>query len=284
MSWMYAPLYRAMDSYHRITGDEDAHDWVIAIGQAFAHVLYQEKHGNFQYQRLLADFPVKGFAWDHTSWIMPEGARWAEGVKMSGYMARHWPDACARAYSLCGERLLKQRAYDYWFAGSHRGYHAQKMHNLGGVGMWVNYYRPNHDVVGFSGRAFYEHAHPRKDTEPPAPITDLHVMVDADKATVRFTAPADGGGGKAARYQVKCSDKPIVSYQDFLQAWAANEDGKVTNWWMAANLKAEPTPKAPGEKESFVVSGVPEGAGHFAVRSFDDSSNRSSMSNVARVR
>jgi len=51
---------------------------------------------------------------------------------------------------------------------------------------------------------------------------------------------------------------------------------------MAANLGGEPKPKAPGAKESFTVSGVPAGAKHFAVRSFDDSRNRSALSNVAR--
>ena len=35
---------------------------------------------------------------------------------------------------LTGEPFLKQRAYDYWFGGSNRGYNATKMHDLGGVG------------------------------------------------------------------------------------------------------------------------------------------------------
>ena len=37
-------------------------------------------------------------------------------------------------------------------------------------------------------------------------------------------------------------------------------------------------------KESFVLDGVPEGAFWFAVRSYDDSGNRSRLSNAARVR
>jgi len=47
------------------------------------------------------------------------------------------------------------------------------------------------------------------------------------------------------------------------------------------NLKEEPPPKKAGAKENFVVTGVPEGAKYFAVRSFDDSNNRSAISNVA---
>lgn len=82
---------------------------------------------------------------------------------------------------------------------------------------------------------------------------------------------------------MKCSDKPIVSYEQFLTHYAQFTDGTVTNWWMASNLKGEPAPKA-GGRESFVVTGVPEGAKYFAVRSYDDASNRSAMSNVAEVK
>jgi len=50
-----------------------------------------------------------------------------------------------------------------------------------------------------------------------------------------------------------------------------------------SNCTGEPRPKAPGSKEDFVVAGVPDAAGRplfFAVRTFDDSGNRSAMSNV----
>jgi hypothetical protein len=53
---------------------------------------------------------------------------------------------------------------------------------------------------------------------------------------------------------------------------------------MAVNLDGEPTPKKPGTKESFTVTGLDEEVApkYFAVRSFDDSHNRSMPSNVAR--
>jgi len=280
-TWMFPPLSRAMGTYYRLTGNEDALDWVIAYGQAVARVLWQPKHGNLFYGRMLADFPLKGIVKDYGSWLLPEGARNGEGVAISGYLGRFHPDVPARAYSLCGEPMLKRRAYDYWYYGSHRGYNAKKMHNVGGVGRWVNTYSTHDENVCFTGRTFYIWAHPRKDTQPPAAVKDLAVVVNADKATVMFTAPADRGAGKVVRYQVKCSDKPIVDYETFLQKYAANEDASVTNWWMAVNLKEEPPPKKAGAKENFVVTGVPEGAKYFAVRSFDDSNNRSAISNVA---
>jgi len=297
-TWMFPPLSRAMEVYYRLTkvsernrgdflgyfGSDEALDWLIAYGQATAHVLFQPRHGNLSYGRMLVDFPLKGVAKDWASWVLPDDAKNGEGVPINGYLAQFYPDVPARAYAFCGDPFLKQRAYDFWYYGSHRGYNAPKMHNLGGVGRWVNCYSTHDESVCFTGRTFYEWAHPRKDGKPPKAVTDLRVTVEGDKATVAFTAPADEGGGRVARYQLKCSDRPIVSYEAFLKAWAANEDAKVCNWWMAANLAGEPEPKAPGTAESFTVSGIPPGAKHFALCSFDDSSNRSALSNVVTAK
>ena len=70
----------------------------------------------------------------------------------------------------------------------------------------------------------------------------------------------------------------------FLEKYAANEGASVTNWCMAMNLNEEPPPKEAGTKESFVVAGVSADAKYFAVRSFDDSNNRSAISNLAGVK
>ncbi len=270
----------AMEAYYRLTDNEDAMDWVIAYGQSVCHVLWQSKHGQ-QHKWMLADFPLRGVVKDVASWELPEDSKTGGGYEISGYLARFLPDVAARAYSLCGEPMLKQRAYDYWYYGSHRGYWATEMHNLGGVGMWVNYYQVNNEQVCFTGRNFYEWAHPRADSKPPRTVTDLKVKLEGDGAQVSFTAPADEGGREVARYQVKCADKPIVEYREFLEAYAANKDGGVRNWWMATNVKGEPTPQRPGRVETFTVTGIPAGVRYFAVRSFDDSNNRSAQSNVA---
>jgi hypothetical protein len=280
-TWMFPPMSRAMEVYCRLTGSEDARDWLIAYGQAAARVLYQPKHGNLSYGRMLVDFPVKGVAKDWASWVLPADAKNGEGVRINGYLAQFHPDVPARGYALCGEPFLKQRAYDFWYYGSHRGYNAPRMHNLGGVGKWVNCYSTHDESVCFTGRAFYEWAHPRKDSRPPKAVTDLKVTREGDRATVAFTAPADDGGGRVARYQLKCSDRPIVGYEQFLKAWADSNDAGVCNWWMATNLAGEPTPKPAGAAESFALSGIPRGATCFALRCFDDSSNRSAMSNLA---
>ncbi len=280
-TWMFTYLSPAMECYYRQVPNDDVHDWIVAYGQAVAHVLYQKKHQNLAYGKFLVDFPVKGFAWDWASWRLPDDSKYGEGVTINGYLARFHPDICARAYSLTGELFLKKRAYDFWNGGSHRGFNRTRHHAIGAVGLWVNCNGVHDEFVCLTGRTFYEWAHPRKDTQPPAAITGLKVAVNGDRATVSFTAPADAGG-KVARYQVKCSGKPIVAYADFLKLFAANKDAEYTNWWMAANMQGEPQPRAARTRETFVVTGVPAGAKYFAVRSYDDSNNRSTLSNVAQ--
>ena len=73
----------------------------------------------------------------------------------------------------------------------------------------------------------------------------------------------------------------VLSYEQLLKHYADFTDGTVTNWWMAENLKGEPAPSKAGTRESFVVTDLPADAKYFAARSFDDSSNRSAISNVA---
>jgi len=113
-------------------------------------------------------------------------------------------------------------------------------------------------------------------------VTDLKVrLLTGGKAEVSFTAPIDAGGGKVARYQVKASSLPIVPYGQFD---CARDFGRKRNWWKATNLKGENKPAAPGRTERFIVTGLPHaGTLHFAVRSFDNSRNRSPISNRATV-
>jgi PcRGLX-like protein central beta sandwich domain len=282
-SFMLPSLAGGIEAYYRATGDEDAHDWVIAFGKGLACVLYQKAH-NLQHKNLLTDFPKKGIVKDWASWNLPEDSVNANGLKMSGYLSRFYPDVCARAYALCGEEFLKQRSYDYWNHGSHRGYNQKASKGFGSVASWVNVYGVHSETVCFTGRTFYEWAHPRKDAKPPVAVKDLKVSLQGGKALISFTAPADQGGGKVLRYQVKCSDKPIISYEDYLQLFnqAKDEEKAKCNWWMASNLQGEPSPKTPGSNESFTVSGVPAGIKYFAVRAFDDSVNRSALSNMGQ--
>ncbi|MGQ9660842.1 MAG: hypothetical protein ACUVWX_00710, partial [Kiritimatiellia bacterium] len=239
-TWMFPPLSRAMELYYRITGNEDALDWLIAYGKAVAHVLYQEKHGTFNYGHFLVDFPTKGFAWDRTSWDMPDGLEHTKGATLpglSGYQVMFYPDVVARAYELCGDAFLKQRAFDIWCAGTHPGILDRSTINR--VGKWVNVYSTHDESVSFSSKTFYIWAHPKKDEKPPEPVSDLKVRLVGQKAIVTFTAPADKGGGSVVRYQVKCASKPIVDYETYLEKFAAHAEHEVVNWWLATNLGGE---------------------------------------------
>ena len=78
------------------------------------------------------------------------------------------------------------------------------------------------------------------------------------------------------------STLPIVAYADFDYA---RDFGHKRNWWRAINVVGEPVPATPGSVEKFVVSGMPPGQTlYVAVRSYDDSSNRSAMSNVVKIK
>ena len=281
-SWQYPPLSRAMEAYYRLTGDEDALDYLIAYGQATAYLLYQPAH-HCLHPRFMLDFPVKGVTKDYASWTADKPL--AEGIQMSGYLARFHPDLSARAYQYTGEDHLRDKAKWIWMGGSHRRYQATEHTDMSRIGRWSNIYGPHADEVGFIGKTFYLWSHEREDKEPPEPITDLTVKLDGQTAVIRFTEPHDRGGGEVARYQVKYSDKPLVSYQDFLEAWANNTDSEVTNWWMGVNLDGEPKPGNTGEPITFTVTGIQEFGSeprYFAVRSFDNFNNRSMLSNVAQ--
>ncbi len=284
-SFMLPPIAGGVHAYYRATGDEDAQDWVIAFGKALKHVLQQD-HGQ-QHGSMLVDFPKKGIVKDRASWELPPDSVNGEGVKISGYLARFYPDVPARAYELCGDPVLKEAAYEYWNHGSHRGYWAKKTKGLGErVGRWVNITGPHNETVCFTGHTFWIHAHPGQDTAPPASVKDLKVVRSGNKIMVSFTAPSDRGAGRVARYQIKYAERPIVSYEKYLELYnnGRDEEKNTCNWWMAGNMDGESTPGKAGKQEAFTIVDVPENAKHFALCSFDDSHNRSDLSNAVAVK
>lgn len=280
----YPWLSPGLELYYRLTGNENALDFVIAYGRAVGQVMWQD-HGQQKYKAFLVDFPVRGVAKDKASWILPSDADNGEGISISGYLARWNTDPVARGYYWTGLDILRERSYQFWNHGSHRRYRRKKTEaSLGKkVSKWANYRGPHSESATKTARLFYVHGRPRKDSSAPAPITDLRVQKKGDKAAIAFTAPEEQNGGRVLRYQVKCAAKPIQGYEAFLESYNNWEDDKVVNWWMAANLEGEPDPAKPGSKETFVVTGVPEDATHFAVRSFDKALNRSKISNIATV-
>lgn len=275
-TWMHVYIQNGAEIYARTFGDEDMQDFAIGFAQFSARYMLSRKcHQTWYY----AFFDVGEFGKVYDPWAFEHtGTRDGEGCVHSGYYTRHYVDACTKGYSLTGEPALLAAAREFWHYGSKRRYQTKKL-NAGrdAVGMFAGHRPPKDDTVLAASRLFYEASHPRRDAQPPAAVTNLRVrLLAGGKAEVSFTAPGDAGGGKVVRYQVKAAAMPIVPYEQFDYA---RDFGRKRNWWRAANLTGEPKPAAPGRPERFVVTQLPEGKMlHFAVRSFDDSSNRSPMS------
>ncbi len=282
-TWQHAYVQAAADRYARLFGDEDLADFSEAFGRFAAKHLLSEKCRQTHYYAYM-DVPRKGEAWDPWRFEAAHAATTdGAGCVHSGWYTRFFPDAIATAYSLSGGPPLLERARDFWHYGSKREYQS-KEYSAGpdAVGAFATHVPPKDDSVLSTSRLFYEWAHPRKDAQPPKTVRDLAVSdVGEGKATVRFTAPADAGGGNVSRYQVKCAELPIVAYDDYD---FARDDGAKRSWWRAANVQGEPTPKGPGEREAFVVTGVPDAKVlHVVVAAYDDSGNRGGLSNGVRV-
>jgi hypothetical protein len=121
---------------------------------------------------------------------------------------------------------------------------------------------------------------PRSDTIPPAAVRDLAVKPLEDGAVeVSFTAPGDDGtNGSAAEYQVKWSMMPLVE----VVKWPQQQDTHRAFWW-GQNVPDEPGAVPAGQKVCLRLEGLPAGRLYFAVKSYDDESNISDLSNVAEV-
>ncbi len=280
-TWQHIYIQNGADLYARYFDDEDMRDFVIAFAKFTERYMLSPKcHQTWYYTYF--DVPDLGMVYDPWAFEHTDTED-GEGCVHSGWYTRFYPDACAKGYSLTGELSLLERAREFWYYGSKREYRTKAM--SGGpneVNRFAGHTPPKGDTVLEVSRLFYHVARAREDRQPPAAITDVRARLLGDgKAEVTFTTPADAGGGRVARYQVKAATLPIVPYEqwDF-----ARDDGSKRNWWRAINLKDESSPGKPGAKERIVVTGIPDGERvYIALRTFDDSSNRSDISNVVVV-
>lgn len=108
------------------------------------------------------------------------------------------------------------------------------------------------------------------DVTPPATVNNLAVTAAYDvSAALSWTAPGDNGTyAGAAAYDIRYSTSPITE----------------ANWNAAAQCAGEPAPKAPGQPEAFLVSGLsPNTAYYFALKAGDEVPNWSGLSNVVQA-
>ncbi|MHC4715781.1 MAG: exo-rhamnogalacturonan lyase family protein [Planctomycetota bacterium] len=122
----------------------------------------------------------------------------------------------------------------------------------------------------------YLWAKPRPDRPAPSAVRDLAaVALGNGSVKVSWTAPGDDGKhGRAAVYQLKWSDRPIVE---------VSRGRDQVNFWAAENVTGEPAPAAAGAAQQMTVQGLRPGRCHFAVKARDEQNNQSPVSNVCSV-
>ena len=121
----------------------------------------------------------------------------------------------------------------------------------------------------------YRWMKPRPDKEPPASVKDLKAVAQNGNISLTWTAPGDDGRkGRAAVYQVKWSDLPVVEIA---------KDKEHCSFWAAENVPGEPQPAAAGRKEHFEVDGLRPGVYFVVLKTRDELNNESPLGNVVRV-
>lgn len=119
------------------------------------------------------------------------------------------------------------------------------------------------DIESFTA----EYVAPSSDTDPPATISLSTGTTTSSSVVLNWTSPTDNGAsGKAASYDIR-----------YL---AGTTQITASNWASATQVSSEPTPKTAGQSESFTVSGLNASTQYyFAIKSTDDASNTSAISN-----
>ena len=255
-----------------------------AIAQAYfgAKYMFHPVQKAIRY-KLTVDFPIPDYiaVWSGGEWdtYMPKG--------MNSSYTKWWPNVFAVGYRLTGEKMFKDTCMDVVWWGLNRTYTNAPHYPEGEA---PKYSRVINNTKGDwmtpTCLAFGIVAFPKKEEVAPPAVTDLAVEAKGDgKVVLTWTAPGDEGGGTPMRYQVKWAEKPLVGYiqtSDEYRAHFKNGALDVTYWTFATNVAGEPAPQKKGAKETMTLS-VPAGKTlYFGVRMFDDSHNRSPMSNVAR--
>lgn len=126
---------------------------------------------------------------------------------------------------------------------------------------------PPVDILGTATGATYS---VQNDTTAPAAVSNLgSSTATTNSVTLSWTAPSDTGPtGKAASYEVRYSTSPITS----------------ANFSSATAVTGVAAPKAAGQAESLVVSGLASNTQYyFAMKSIDSAGNASALSNVYNV-
>lgn len=251
---------------------EDVMDFTIA--QAFLGVKYAYnplQKAVYYYMHMDSPLPDMVPEWNGGKYktYQPNGS--------DSWYTKWWPNVLAAGYLLTGDKTFKDTSREILWWGLSRDYVSKPMVPEGEAppfarvekntkGDWMT---PTVLALGLAAQT-------RSDSLPPAAITDLKASPAGNgKVTLTWSALADAGGGKVARYQVKYAEMPI---KDDMNVNYREEFRSVTYWNLAANVLGEPVPSAAGKRETMTLD-IPAGKTlHIAIRAFDNSNNRGPMS------
>ena len=106
------------------------------------------------------------------------------------------------------------------------------------------------------------------DTTPPSKVTDLAAIAPtANTVKLTWTSPGDdGAAGTAAQYDIRSSLNPLTE----------------AVWPLATQAAGEPSPRAAGSRDTFVVTGLePNTLYYFSLKAADEAGNWSEKSIIA---
>ena len=117
-----------------------------------------------------------------------------------------------------------------------------------------------------AGCADEDPASPVGDSTAPAAVTDLHIVtVVGGVVTLAWTAPGDDGDtGTASEYDIRYTNSSVTE----------------GNWEACTRASTEPEPASPGTEQSAVINTSGDTDLYFAMKTSDEASNWSSLSNV----
>ncbi len=122
-------------------------------------------------------------------------------------------------------------------------------------------------LSGLAGFAFWIMSSAEQPGDYGVASVQAAAVDDTNSITLAWTAPGDdGASGQATSYDIRYSTATL------------NEAA----WGFATALTGEPAPKAAGQAETFLVTGLqPNTTYNFALKTTDDAGNTSAISNIA---
>ena len=261
---------------------EDARDFAIAQARLGVNYMFDRRQKACYYYMII-DYPIPDYV---ANW---KGGKWKEyqAKGTDSWYMKWWPRTLALGYQLTGDPKFRETMRDVLWWGMARKYvhPPQVAEGEAPRYAWVSS-NTKGDWMTPTALAFGVGARQRRDARPPRRITDLKAKsLDGAKVQLTWTTPEDDGGGAVAVCQVKWGRKPLCDYLEPGEKFRAhfkNDELDVVYWNVARNVLGEPKPKASGQTETMTVKAEP-GACYFGIRSFDDSQNRSELSNVVKI-